>query len=85
MIVINSPGRFAVIGCGHIGKRHAGMIERNTESEFVRVIEKRQGTMIGYIEEVAYRNGFINKEQLQKLSAQLSKSGYGKYMWGLLK
>ncbi|HEX7905942.1 MAG TPA: glucose-1-phosphate thymidylyltransferase RfbA [Chitinophagaceae bacterium] len=54
-------------------------------SEFVRVIEKRQGTKIGCIEEVAYRNGFINKEQLKELSVQLIKSGYGKYLEGLIK
>jgi glucose-1-phosphate thymidylyltransferase len=49
-------------------------------SEFVRVIEKRQGTKIGCIEEVAYRNGFINKEQLLALGQSLSKSGYGVYL-----
>jgi glucose-1-phosphate thymidylyltransferase len=48
--------------------------------EFVRVIEKRQGTKIGCIEEAAYRNGFITKEELQKLAAELSKSGYGDYL-----
>ena len=53
-------------------------------SEFVRVIEKRQGTKIGCIEEIAFRNGFIKREQLQELSGQLSKSGYGKYLEGLL-
>ncbi len=49
-------------------------------SEFVRVIEKRQGTNIGCIEEIAYRNGFITKEQLLALANELVKSGYGEYL-----
>jgi len=49
-------------------------------SEFVRVIEKRQGTNIGCIEEIAYRNGFISKEQMLQLADELKKSGYGEYL-----
>lgn len=49
-------------------------------SEFVRVIEKRQGTKIGCIEEIAYRNGFITAAQMQVMANELSKSGYGEYL-----
>jgi glucose-1-phosphate thymidylyltransferase len=49
-------------------------------SEFVRVIEKRQGNKIGCIEEIAFRNGFINREQLDAIAVELAKSGYGEYL-----
>ncbi len=49
-------------------------------SEFVRVIEKRQGWKIGCIEEIAYRKGFIDKAQLIKLAEEIAKSGYGEYL-----
>jgi glucose-1-phosphate thymidylyltransferase len=49
-------------------------------TEFVRVIEKRQGTKIGCIEEIAYRMGYINKQQLLNQAEELKKSGYGTYL-----
>ena len=49
-------------------------------SEYVRVIEKRQGLKIGCPEEIAYRMGFINKEKLITLATQFEKSGYGLYL-----
>jgi glucose-1-phosphate thymidylyltransferase len=72
---------------------HVGVMDRGTAwldtgtfdslsdaTEFVRVIEKRQATKIGCIEEVAYRMGFINYEALQALAQKYIKSGYGKYI-----
>jgi glucose-1-phosphate thymidylyltransferase len=49
-------------------------------SEFVRVIEKRQGFKIGCPEEIAFRMGFINKTQLNNLAKKFEKSGYGEYL-----
>jgi glucose-1-phosphate thymidylyltransferase len=76
-----------------LGNLHVGVMNRGTawldtgtfESlsdacEFVRVIEKRQNSKIGCIEEVAYRMGFINKEQLLQLAERYAKSGYGEYL-----
>ncbi|MEC8738986.1 MAG: glucose-1-phosphate thymidylyltransferase RfbA [Bacteroidota bacterium] len=52
----------------------------NEASEFVRVIEKRQSRKIGSIEEVAWRMGYIDDQQLTHLAKPLEKSGYGKYL-----
>ncbi|MEL6987444.1 MAG: glucose-1-phosphate thymidylyltransferase RfbA [Bacteroidota bacterium] len=52
----------------------------NDASEFVRVIEKRQGLKISCIEEIAWRKGYINTEQFVALAEELHKSGYGQYM-----
>ncbi|MGV9213264.1 glucose-1-phosphate thymidylyltransferase RfbA [Micromonospora sp. RB23] len=53
-------------------------------AEFVRVVEERQGLKIGCIEEVAWRAGLIDDDQLRALAAPLTKSGYGDYLLGLL-
>lgn len=52
--------------------------------QFVQVIEERQGLKIGCIEEIAYKKGFINASQLEEIAKPLVKSGYGKYLMGLL-
>ena len=79
------------------GKLKVGILARGTAwldtgtftslmqaSQFVQVIEERQGQKIGCIEEVAYRMGFINEDQLRKAAEPLVKSGYGKYLLGLI-
>lgn len=78
-------------------KLHVGVMDRGTAwldtgtfdslsdaTEFVRVIEKRQDTKIGCIEEVAYRQGFITKEQLTSIAQKYIKSGYGQYLLKLV-
>lgn len=75
------------------GRLHVGVMDRGTAwldtgtfdslsdaTEFVRVIEKRQDTKIGCIEEVAYRMGFIDYDQLMVLAEKYIKSGYGMYI-----
>lgn len=54
-------------------------------AEYVRVIEERQGIKIGCIEEAAWRQGFIDDEQLTNLANGLTKSGYGQYLQSLIK
>ncbi len=60
---------------------HSSMLEA---SMFIKTIEDRQSIKIACIEEIAYRNGWINKEQLIDLSKPLMKSGYGSYLLSLL-
>ncbi len=70
--------------------RHTAWLDTGTfdslsdASEFVRVIEKRQGTKIGCIEEIAYHMGYISKEQLLEQANLLIKSGYGQYLKSLV-
>ena len=80
------------------GKLEVGVLDRGTAwldtgtfdslqdaSEFLSVIEKRQGFKIGCIEEIAFRNGFINEEKLLVTAAKYGKSGYGQYLKNLIK
>ena len=53
-------------------------------SQFMQVIEERQGLKVGCVEEVAWHEGFITADQLAALAEPLSKSGYGKYLQGIL-
>jgi len=54
-------------------------------SQFVQVIEQRQGIKIACIEEIAYRKGFISKEQVLKIAEPLMKSGYGQYLMNVVR
>lgn len=54
-------------------------------TQFVQVIEERQGIKIGCIEEIAYKNGFIDAAQLKSIAEPLLKSGYGEYLMDLIK
>ena len=80
------------------GKLKVGVLNRGTAwldtgtfaslmqaGQFVQVIEERQGLKVGCIEEVAYRMGFIDADQLRKIAEPLVKSGYGQYLLNLLK
>lgn len=80
------------------GKLQVGILDRGTAwldtgtfpslmqaGQFVQVIEERQGLKVGCIEEIAWRNGFINDSQLEEIAEPLVKSGYGRYLIDLLK
>ena len=80
------------------GKLKVGVFDRGTAwldtgtiqslmqaAQFVQVIEERQGLKIGAIEEIAYRMGYISKEELKQIAAPLQKSGYGEYLLNLFK
>jgi glucose-1-phosphate thymidylyltransferase len=56
---------------------HDSLAEAST---FIEVIEKRQGLKVACLEEIAYKRGWINKEQLKKLAQPMTKNGYGQYL-----
>lgn len=60
---------------------HESLLEA---SEFVRIVERRQGLKIACIEEIAYRCGYIDRKQLESLTMHLGKSTYGEYLRGVL-
>lgn len=60
---------------------HESLLEAG---EFIATIEKRQGLKVACIEEIAYRLGYIDKDQLLKLAEPFKKNGYGQYLLGLL-
>ena len=81
-----------------MGKLKVGVLDRGTAwldtgtfnslmqaSQFIQVIEERQGLKVGCIEEIAYKKGFINKQQLIDLAQPLIKSGYGSYLLEMTK
>jgi glucose-1-phosphate thymidylyltransferase len=78
--LINKKLKVAVLDRGFAWLDTGTFESLHDASEFVRVIEKRQGFKIGCPEEIAYRMGFINKEQLIYLANQFEKSGYGEYL-----
>lgn len=77
--------RVSVLGRGTAWLDTGTFTSLNEASQFVEVIEHRQGMMISNIEEIAYRMGFIDANQLRKLAEPLLKSGYGEYLLALLK
>ena len=71
---VETMGRgFAWLDTGN----HDSLLEA---SNFVATVQKRQGMYISCIEEIAYKRGFINKEQLLKLAEPLMKTAYGQYL-----
>lgn len=60
---------------------HASLMQAG---QFIQVIEERQGLKIGCIEEIAFRQGFINAEQLEQAADRYKKSGYGQYLYKVL-
>jgi glucose-1-phosphate thymidylyltransferase len=53
-------------------------------SQFIATLEKRQGLKVACLEEIAYRQGWISAEQLERLAAPMLKNGYGQYLKKLL-
>ncbi len=65
-------------------KRASSSTRPPRASQFVQIVEARQGFKIGCIEEIAWRRGYIDDAQLLKLAEPIAKSGYGEYLKALI-
>jgi len=78
-LVVQTLGRgFAWLDTG----THESMLEAG---QFIQTIERRQGLKIGCVEEVAYRQGYIDAAQVERLAGELKKSDYGRYLEKVLR
>ena len=76
------PARHRTVRPSEEQLRYAGLLEAGM---FIQTLEKRQGLKIACPEEIAWRAGWIDAAQLERLAQPLAKNGYGAYLLGILK